>query len=208
MKPTSPARGAESVPAAVRSRIRAGAITGPTAGLAPGYAQANLVVLPSAWAAEFAEFCRRNDRPCPLLEQTAPGDACPRQVAPEADLRQDVPRYRVFRRGQAEAAEPTDIRGLWRDDFVAFLLGCSFTFETALVEAGLPVRHLAEGRNVPMYATNVACQPAGRFAGPLVVSMRPFAPELVARAIAITAEFPTMHGAPVHVGDPAALGIA
>lgn len=194
--------------AEVRQRIRAGEITGPTAGLAAGFAQANLVVLPRAWADEFAEFCRLNPRPCPLITQTPAGDPDPRAVAAGADLRTDVPRYRVFRQGIPAADQPTEITALWRDDFVGFLLGCSFTFESALLAAGLPVRHLEQRCNVPMYATRIPCQPGGRFAGPLVVSMRPFAADQVEQAMAISGEFPTMHGAPIHVGDPAELGIA
>jgi uncharacterized protein YcsI (UPF0317 family) len=193
--------------ARLRGLIRAGAWSGPTAGLARGYVQANLVVLPAAEAPDFAEFCRLNPRPCPLLEQTAPGDAEPRAAAPGADLRTDVPRYRVFRGGQAERDEPRDIGHLWRDDLVAFLLGCSFTFENALLAAGLEVRHIALGRNVPMYRTSQPCRPAGPFDGNMVVSMRPFRPESIEQVIAITGRYPTMHGAPVHVGDPAALGI-
>lgn len=200
-----------SVPATeaarLRAAIRAGKHTGPTAGLAPGFAQANVVILPAADAADFAEFCRLNPRPCPLLEQLEPGNPEPRLSAPGADLRTDVPRYRVFRSGNAEPHEPTDIRDLWRDDLVGFLLGCSFTFETALMAAGLPVRHIDQNRNVPMYRTNVACAPAGRFVGPLVVSMRPYRPEQIERVCEITASYPTMHGAPVYVGDPAAIGI-
>jgi uncharacterized protein YcsI (UPF0317 family) len=198
----SPATAAE-----LRAAIRAGELTGPTAGLARGYVQANLVILPAADAGEFAEFCRLNPRPCPLLEQTAPGDPQPRGCAPGADLRSDVPRYRVFRHGVLEAIEPTDIRHLWRDDLVSFLLGCSFTFENALIDEGLAVRHITEGRNVPMYRTNVECQPAGRFRGKLVVSMRPYPPAAVERVAEITGRYPTMHGAPIHVGDPRALGI-
>lgn len=194
--------------AALRGIIRAGRWTGPTAGLARGFVQANLVVLPASEAADFAEFCRLNPRPCPLLEQNAPGESEPHRSAPGADLRTDVPRYRVFHRGQADQEEPSDIRRLWRDDLVGFLLGCSFTFENALLSAGLSVRHIAEGRNVPMYRTSRDCQRAGRFAGNLVVSMRPFPPEAIEQVIAITSRYPTMHGAPLHVGDPAALGIA
>ncbi len=196
-----------AAPQALRAAIRPGDWTGPTAGLAPGYAQANLVILPEAEAAEFREFCRRNPRPCPLLEVTAPGDPVPHHLAPGADLRTDVPRYRVYRDG-ALVAEPAEIADLWRDDLVAFLIGCSFTFEQALLDAGVPVRHIALGRNVPMYRTNRPCTPVGPFAGPLVVSMRPMPPDLVDRAIAVTARYPRMHGAPVHIGDPAALGIA
>lgn len=193
--------------AELRALIRAGAWTGPTAGLARGHVQANVVILPAAEAEEFAEFCRLNPRPCPLLEQTAPGSAEPRRAAPGSDLRFDVPRYRVFRNGQAEQDEPTDVGHLWRDDLVGFLLGCSFTFEDALVRSGLNVRHVDQGRNVPMYRTSRACRPAGRFAGNLVVSMRPFPPEAIEHVIAITSRYPTMHGGPLHVGDPAALGI-
>lgn len=194
--------------AEIRRAVREGRHTGPTAGLAPGFVQTNVVILPVNVAEEFAEFCRLNSRPCPLVEMTALGDPEPKRSAPGADLRSDVPRYRVFRHGVADDVQPTDVRHLWRDDFVGFLLGCSFTFETALMLAGLPVRHLELGRNVPMYRTNRACQPAGRFAGPLVVSMRPYRPEDVERVREISGRFPTMHGEPVHVGDPAAIGIA
>jgi uncharacterized protein YcsI (UPF0317 family) len=199
---------AEATAAELRLAIRSAQWTGPTAGLARGFVQANLVILPADEATEFAEFCRLNPRACPLLEQTNTGDPTPRAAAPSADLRTDVPRYRIFRDGRPAAGEPTDVRKLWRDDLVSFLLGCSFTFENALERAGLPVRHLEEGRNVPMYRTSRACQRAGRFAGNLVVSMRPFPPEQVEQVIAITSRYPTMHGAPLHVGDPAALGIA
>lgn len=188
--------------------MRSGAFTGPTAGHAPGFVQANLVILPARDADDFARFCELNPRPCPLLERTSPGNPEPRLAASGADLRTDVPRYRIFRHGVAESREPTDIVYLWRDDLVVFLLGCSFTFERALQQGGLPVRHVELGRNVPMYRTNIACQPAGRFAGPLVVSMRPYRPDQIEAVQAITAQYPRMHGAPVHLGDPAAIGIA
>ncbi|MFO0896204.1 MAG: putative hydro-lyase [Pirellulales bacterium] len=198
---------AAATAAELRQAIRRGEHTGPTAGLAVGYVQANLVVVPAADAADFAAFCRQNDRPCPLVGQSEPGEPRIPAVAAEADLRTDLPRYRVFRHGVPEPTEPTDIRHLWRDDFVAFLLGCSFTFENGLSAAGLPVRHIDEGRNVPMYRTNRVCAAAGKFSGNLVVSMRPFRPEHVELAHKITARFPRMHGAPVHVGDHAELGI-
>jgi len=194
--------------AAFRANVRSGAFTGPTAGHAPGFVQANLVILPARDADDFARFCELNPRPCPLLERTSPGNPEPRLAASGADLRTDVPRYRIFRHGVAESREPTDIVYLWRDDLVVFLLGCSFTFERALQQGGLPVRHVELGRNVPMYRTNIACQPAGRFAGPLVVSMRPYRPDQIEAVQAITAQYPRMHGAPVHLGDPAAIGIA
>jgi uncharacterized protein YcsI (UPF0317 family) len=191
----------------LRQSIGAGQFTQPTAGLAQGFVQSNVVILPRDDAADFEQFCRLNTQPCPLIDVTAPGDPVPRRAAPTADLRIHVPRYRVFRRGVREDAEPTDIRALWRDDFVGFLLGCSFTFEWALRAAGLPVRHIDEGRNVPMYRTNLPCRSAGKFTGPLVVSMRPYRPEQIERAKEITASYPRMHGAPVHIGDPAAVGI-
>jgi uncharacterized protein YcsI (UPF0317 family) len=195
-------------PKELRCAIREGRHSGPTAGLAPGFVQTNVVILPSADAADFAEFCGLNNRPCPLVAQTAPGNPEPVAAAPGADLRTDVPRYRVFRGGVPDEVEPTEITALWRGDFVGFLLGCSFTFEAALEAAGLGVRHIDEHRNVPMYRTALSCRPAGRFAGPLVVSMRPYRPEQVDRVREITGQYPAMHGAPIHVGDPAAIGIA
>jgi uncharacterized protein YcsI (UPF0317 family) len=193
--------------ASARAAIRRGDWTGPTAGLAPGYTQANVVMLPEADAFDFLRFCVRNPKPCPVLEVTDPGSPEPAATAPGADLRTDVPRYRVYRDGEPDG-EPTDVRDAWRDDLVAFLIGCSFTFERALLAEGLPVRHIEQGVNVPMYRTSRNCHPAGRFAGPLVVSMRPMTPEQAIRATQITSRYPTVHGAPVHVGDPGALGVA
>ncbi len=190
----------------VRRQARTGALTGPTCGLAPGYVQANVVMLPQALAGDFLLFCQRNPKPCPLLEVTAPGSPTPR-LAPDADLRTDLPRYRVYARGEL-VEEPTDIRHRWRDDLVTFLLGCSFTFEDAMRRAGLPVRHVEEGRNVPMYRTSIPCAPAGPFRGTLVVTMRPLTPAQLVRAVEITARYPWAHGTPVHAGDPAAIGIA
>lgn len=192
---------------AVRARIRSGEHAGPTSGLAQGFAQANLVVLPAAEAFDFLRFCVRNPKSCPVLEVTDPGSPHPAALAPGADLRTDLPRYRVFRDGEL-VAEPADVADVWRDDLVAFLLGCSFTFEWALAAAGLPLAHQVQGVNVPMYLTDRRCVAAGPFAGPLVVSMRPFAPRDVPRAAEVSARFATMHGGPVHAGDPAALGIA
>ncbi len=194
-------------PADVRAAIRAGEWTGPTAALAPGYAQANLVALPAADAFDFLRFCVANPRPCPILEVCEPGEPEPTHTTPGADLRTDVPRYRVHRDG-AVTDEVEDVRDVWREDLVAFLLGCSFTFERALLAADLPVRHVEQGSNVPMYTTAIACRPAGRFAGPLVVSMRPMTPRQAIRATEITSRYPSAHGAPVHIGDPEAIGIA
>jgi uncharacterized protein YcsI (UPF0317 family) len=193
--------------AEARARIRAGAWRRPTAGVAEGFVQANLVVVPAAVAGSFRAFCDRNPQPCPLLEVTSPGSAEPVQVAPGADVRVDLPRYRVYRDGVL-AAEVDTLAAYWRADLVAFLLGCSFTFEATLARAGVPLRHVELGCNVAMYRTSVACEPAGPFHGPLVVSMRPVPEELVEVAIRVTERFPRAHGGPVHVGDPARLGIA
>jgi uncharacterized protein YcsI (UPF0317 family) len=192
--------------AEVRRRARSGELHGPTPGLALGYVQANLVIVPRDLAFDFLLFCQRNPKPCPLLDVTEPGSAEPRLIAPGADVRTDVPRYRVFKNGEL-VEEPTDVSPWWRDDLVAFLIGCSFTFESALIEAGVPVRHVEQRCNVPMYRTNVACRPAGVFRGPLVVSMRPMAPAQAVTATRVCNRFSRAHGTPLHFGDPAALGI-
>lgn len=191
----------------VRLACRQQRWTGPTSGLAPGYAQANLVVLPREWALDFLLFCQRNSQACPLLEVTSPGQHQNLTCSPSADLRSDLPRYRVWRDGIL-VDEPTSVVELWQPDFVSFLIGCSFTFEAELVRHGLEVRHISLGRNVPMYRTGIACTPAGPFQGPLVVSMRPFRPRDALRAIEISAAFPGSHGGPVHLGFPEQIGIA
>jgi uncharacterized protein YcsI (UPF0317 family) len=193
-------------PAQLRARFRRGDLAGPTAGMAPGFVQANLVVLPRALAFDFLLFTQRNPKPCPLLEVVEAGSAEPRMMAPRADLRTDVPRYRVYRDGVL-VDEPADILSLWRDDLVSFLIGCSFTFESALIEAGIPVRHVEQCTNVPMYVTSLPTSAAGAFHGPTVVSMRPIPADLVVRAVQVTSRFPAVHGAPIHLGDPAAIGI-
>ena len=198
---------ANVVPRAIRRMCRARTFRGPTAGVARGFAQANLVILPGEIADDFERFCTLNPKPCPLLERTAIGDPKPRRLAPDADLRTDLPRYRVFRDGHC-IERPFSIESLWRDDLVAFLIGCSFTFEWAMIEAGLPVRHIEEGCNVPMYRTDIPCKPAGDFGGPMVVSMRPMTPDQALHAQRITAACPRVHGGPVHVGDPSRIGIA
>jgi uncharacterized protein YcsI (UPF0317 family) len=192
--------------AEVRRRARTGELTGPTSGLALGYVQANLVIVPRELAYDFLLFCQRNPKPCPLLDVTDAGSPEPKLVAPGADLRTDLPRYRVYEHGFLRA-EPTDISPWWTKDLVAFLLGCSFTFENALLQAGLPLRHVERHCNVPMYRTNIACRPAGMFRGPMVVSMRPLTPAQAVVAANITGRFPRAHGAPVHFGDPSAIGI-
>ena len=192
--------------AEARQLIRTGAWKRPTTGLALGYVQANLVILPQSWAAEFETFCRYNPRPAPILDITAPGNPHPMKVAPDADLRTDLPRYSVYREGQL-VAEPEELLSYWREDFVAFLLGCSFSAERALIEQGIQLRHLELGKNVAMYRTNVACTATSRMHGSIVVSMRPIKTSLVERVIEVTGCYPLAHGAPVHTGDPAALGI-
>jgi uncharacterized protein YcsI (UPF0317 family) len=193
--------------AEVRARVRDGGWTGQTAGLAENYVQANLVILPQDDAADFQAFCELNPKPCPVLDITAPGSPVPEKVAPRADLRTDLPRYRVYEHGEL-VDEPLEITGLWRDDLVAFLIGCSFTFEHGLLRSGIPLRHIECGLGVPMYRTNRECLPAGRFHGPLVVSMRPIPGDMVQSASEITARYPEVHGGPVHAGDPGALGIS
>jgi uncharacterized protein YcsI (UPF0317 family) len=192
--------------AEVREACRSGELAGPTPGLALGYVQANLVILPKDWAFDFLLFCQRNPKPCPILDVTEPGDPVPRAAAPDANLKTDLPAYRVWRDGVL-VEEPTDIESHWRADLVSFLIGCSFTFENALLEAGVSVRHIEQNVNVPMYRTNIPCRPAGRFSGPLVVSMRPLTPPQAVRATRICSGYPRAHGAPVHFGDPGAIGI-
>jgi len=193
-------------PREIRAEIRSGKLAGVTAGLARGFVQANLAALPREQAYDFLLFCQRNPRPCPLLEVTEPGSPEPHGVAPGADLRTDLPRYRIYTDGQL-ADEVIDATPYWRGDLVAFLIGCSFTFEWALLDAGIPLWHMEHGKNVAMWRTTTECRPAGRFHGPMVVSMRPIRSGDVAKAVTVTARFPSAHGAPVHVGDPAALGI-
>jgi uncharacterized protein YcsI (UPF0317 family) len=193
-------------PSQAREVFRTGEIPETTSGWCRGYVQANLLVVPRDLAFDALLFAVRNPAPCPLLEVTDPGDPYAREVA-TADLRTDLPAYRVYENGRL-AAEVPDVTELWRDDLVAFLIGCSFTFEAALATAGVPLRHIEQGRNIPMYVTSRACRPAGRLAGPLVVSMRPIPEDLVGLAAEVTARHPAAHGAPVHAGDPSALGIA
>lgn len=193
--------------AEARALIRAGRWRQTTAGMAVGWEQANLVILPAALADDFHRFCEANPRACPLLDITAPGSPEPRGVAPGADLRVDVPRYRVYRRG-ALAEEVNDLYQYWRPDFVGFLLGCSYTADAALLRGGVPLRYIEQGTAVGMYRSTRACRPVGPFHGPLVVSMRPIPAALVDQARRITARQVRAHGAPVHVGDPAELGIA
>lgn len=193
-------------PAEVRAMIRTGEITGQTSGMCDGYAQANLAILPKDLAFDFLLFTQRNKKPCPVLDVTEAGSPVPRLTAPGADIRTDIPRYRIYRKGEL-TDEVTDISSFWRDDLVAFLLGCSFSFEAPMIEAGLEVRHITDHHNVPMYKTNIECVPAGVFHGPMVVSMRPMKPADAIRAVQITTRMPFVHGTPIHIGDPEAIGI-
>ena len=193
-------------------RLFAAGLSVPTTGWSAGHAQANIIALPRALAFDMMLFAQRNPKPCPILDVLDAGEVRGGVLggddpASHADIRTDIPGYRVYERGEL-VAEVSDAREHWRDDLVTFILGCSFTFEHPLLEAGVPVRHLTAGRNVPMYVTSTRCRPAGRLAGPLVVSMRAIPPGLVSDAVRVTSRYPAVHGAPVHVGDPAALGIA
>jgi uncharacterized protein YcsI (UPF0317 family) len=190
----------------VRQAARAGRLSGHTSGLASAHVQGNLVILPQAYAGDFLRFCQANPKPCPLLGVTEAGDPSLPALGEDIDLRSDLPRYRVWRGGEL-VDEPTDVRTLWRDDMVGFVIGCSFTFEHALLAEGIALRHVAHGRNVAMYRTGLQTVPAGPFSGPLVVSMRPLRAADAIRAVQITSRFPAVHGAPVHLGDPALIGI-
>jgi len=193
-------------PREVRRAVRQRRHTGHTAGLAPGYVQGNVCILPREYAEDFRVFCERNPKPCPLLAMSEPGNPRLPALGEDLDIRTDVPLYRIFKEGTLQGEVPS-LSDLWRDDLVTFVLGCSFSFEEALMAAGLPLRYVEQGRNVPMYRTSVETAPAGRFRGKLVVSMRPFKPADAIRAIEITSRYPRVHGAPVHIGFPEAIGI-
>jgi len=193
-------------PSEIRKEIRKGRFNRPTAGLAPGYVQANLVILRQVHAFDFLLFSQRNPKPCPVLEVLEPGIYLTNTMANRADIRTDIPRYNIYRKGILEESVES-IRDLWEDDFVTFLLGCSFSFEEALLKNDIPVRHIEENRNVPMFRTTIPVHPAGIFKGRLVVTMRPIPEELVVRAVQITSRYAMVHGAPVHIGRPEAIGI-
>ncbi len=193
-------------PKEIRFLIRKGKWDKPTAGLAMGYAQANLVILPQKYAFDFLLFCQRNPKPCPLLEVLEPGEYRTKFLSSNADLRTDIPRYHIYRRGRLEATVK-ETKSLWRNDFVSFLLGCSFSFEEALLRSRIPVRHIEENKNVPMYITNIPCKSAGSFHGPMVVTMRPIPLDQVTRAVQITSRYASVHGGPVHIGNSTKIGI-
>jgi uncharacterized protein YcsI (UPF0317 family) len=191
----------------VRLAARSGALDAPTSGLAPGFVQGNLAILPREYAEDFLRFCQANPKPCPLLGVSEAGDPAIPALGADLDIRTDIPRYRVWRDG-ALVDEPRDVKAVWRGDLVSFVLGCSFSFEEALLQADVPLRHIERGTGVPMWRTNIQTQRTGRFHGPLVVSMRPMKPADAIRAVQITTRLPAVHGAPVHLGYPEAIGIA
>jgi uncharacterized protein YcsI (UPF0317 family) len=193
-------------PKEIRTLIRKGKWDKPTAGLAMGYAQANLVILPQKDAFDFLLFCQRNPKPCPLLEVLEPGKFRTEFLSKDADIRTDIPRYNIYRNGKLEATAK-DIKALWKSDVVTFLLGCSFSFEEALLRSKIPIRHIEENKNVPMFITNISCKPSGVFHGPMVVTLRPVPPDKVTRAVQITARYTSVHGAPIHIGNPSKIGI-
>ncbi len=190
----------------LRSEIRAGRHDVRTTGMAPGMVQLNLAILPRAWAVDFKRFCELNPKPCPLVAMTAPGDPAFPKLGPDIDVRRDAPRYLVFRDGEC-TDEVTDLDDLWQDDFVAFAMGCSYSFEETLLAGGLSLRHIEQNVKVPLYITDINTETSGSFRGPLIVSMRPFLPGDAIRAIEITSRFPRVHGAPVHFGAPEMIGI-
>lgn len=192
-------------PAELRTLIRSGQWTSPTTGLAQGYVQTNLVMLPREEAFNFLLFCIRNPKPCPILDVLDPGQVEP-SIAAGADLRQDLPRYNLFEQGKLKA-EVENVVDYFDEEMVSFLLGCSFSFENGLLAAGIPVRNLEERKNVSMYITNRTCVPAGPFSAKLVVTMRPMKPEEAVRAAQVTTRFHLTHGAPIHLGSPEEIGI-
>ncbi len=193
-------------PKEIRILIRKGRWDKPTAGMAMGYAQANLVILPQKYAFDFLLFCQRNPKPCPLLEVLEPGKYRTEFLSSDADIRTDIPRYHIYRKGKLEAIVK-EIRSLWKKDFVTFLIGCSFSFEEALLRSKISIRHIEENKNVSMYITHIPCKSAGVFQGPMVVSMRPIAPDQIVKAVQITSRYASVHGGPIHIGDPSAIGI-
>ncbi|MFA6938471.1 MAG: putative hydro-lyase [Treponema sp.] len=195
-----------STPREVRKLISEGKITGQTSGMCNGYAQANLCALPKEYAYDFLLFCQRNPKPCPLLEVSDVGSKLLKTSAPGADISKEIPKYRIWTKGMVRT-EVTDASSFWREDLVSFVIGCSFSFEYPLIEAGIDVRNISQNCNVPMYVTNIETERAGIFGGKLVVSMRPIPYEKIVKAVTVTARVPRVHGAPIHIGNPSAIGI-
>jgi uncharacterized protein YcsI (UPF0317 family) len=193
-------------PSKVRQLIRDSEIKENTAGMCHGYVQGNLVILPKSYAYDFLLFAQRNPKQCPILEVTDIGSREFIKTAPGSDISTDIPKYRVYKNGELHG-EFDDIKSFWKDDFVSFLIGCSFTFESAMIDEGMEVRHISTGKNVPMYITDINCEKSGIFQGPTVVSMRPFSSSDIVKAVQITSRYPGVHGAPIHIGDPSKIGI-
>ena len=197
----------EMTPFEIRQHIRSGEFTGNTSGYGQGFVQGNLAIMPKEWANDFLQFCQKNPKPCPIVGMSSqPGDFMLPDLGQNIDIRSDVPKYRIYENGIL-TQEVDDLTSFWRDDLVTFVLGCSFSFEEALIADGLEVRNITEGVNVPMYRTNIECKSAGRFSGTTVVSMRPMKAADAIRAVQICTRFPSVHGAPLHLGDPSQIGI-
>jgi len=197
----------QQAPITIRNKIRHGELTRYTSGFAPGFVQCNLVILPKKYADDFSKFCQLNPKPCPLIATSEnTGDFTIEKLGHDLDIRTDIPLYRLYEQGEL-IKEVTDIVDIWQDDFVAFLLGCSFSFEEALLAEGIEIRNISEGKNVPMYKTNIDCTPVNQLEGKMVVSMRPMSPADAIKAIGICSQYPKVHGAPIHIGDPAKLGV-
>lgn len=193
-------------PIEMRKIIRENEYKSNTSGICGGFVQANVVILPAENAAEFRTFAKLNPKACPLLEELPEGKFIIQNIAKNSDIRTDVPKYKVFRNGEFIEYKES-IVDLWQENFVTFLLGCSFSFENAFLEEGVPVRQIEQGRNVPMYITSLDCEPTGRFSGTMVVSMRPIPKEQVLQAVEISGRYPLAHGEPIHIGDPSQIGI-
>lgn len=193
-------------PVQMRHLIREGKFTEPTSGLCPGYAQANLIILKKDLAYDFLLFAMRNPKPCPILEVLDTGSRFTKYIASDCDIAKDFPKYRIYENG-VMTGEYTDVEKFWRDDLVGFLIGCSFSFESEMINADIEIRHNTMGCNVPMYITNIDCTPAESMSGKMVVSMRPIPYSQVVKAVTVTADYPKVHGAPIHIGDPAVIGI-
>lgn len=195
-------------PEDLRRAIRSGDFRSPTSGYAEGALQGNLAILPSALAGDFLRYCQRNPKPCPVIGISEPGDPRIPALGGDLDIRTDIGAYRVFKADQEGFARVSDLEEVWRDDLVSFVLGCSFSFEAAILRAGIPLPHIARKQNVAMYITSIQTEPAGPFSGPMVVSMRAFKAADAIQAVLLSDRYRLAHGAPVHIGDPAQIGIA
>ena len=193
-------------PVEFRHQVRNGQFREPTAGHCGDFAQANLAILPKASADDFLRFCFLNPKACPLLGVGEQGQWSLPSVGLDIDIRSDVPGYYVYRNGRM-AEERTSLQEIWQSDFVVFAIGCSFSFEHMMLEDGIPLRHIAQQKNVAMYRTNIKNKAAGTFGGNMVVSMRPMTAAHAIKAIQMTSRFPAIHGAPIHIGNPAEIGI-